>query len=383
MPTIYLDNAATTALRSEVREAMAPFQTEAWGNPSSVHRRGVAAREAVDRARSQVARATGARPEQVIFTASGTEANNTALRGLGFRRDVEPGALWIGPTEHASVRACAEALEEEGFELSRGRLDAEGSLDLEQLRESIGPKTRLVAQMLVSNEFGSLYPISEVAAAVRARAPEARLHVDAIQALGKIVLSLAELGADSLSLSAHKIGGPQGVGALVVGRDVPLRPLVFGGGQERGLRSGTENLAGIVGFGRAVELVTAELAETWSTLRNLRGRLVEGLGRIDGVRCLQLGSEDAQQPGILSVLVPGAPAEVWLHHLDARDVVVSVGSACQANKREISPVLLAAGLDVDQARRVLRLSLSGQTTAAEIDQALRVLSEVASELASL
>ena len=388
MDTIYLDNAATTPLDDEVRAAMRPFLEEAWGNPSSLHRRGITAREAIDRARAQVARAVGARPEHVLFTSGGTEANNLALLGLvqGARR--KSGSIWIGPTEHASVRASAEALSEEGpanagFELRRGRLDESGALDLEDLQRSLDQDTVLVAQILVSNEFGSIYPVARVASIVRARAPRALLHVDAIQALGKLPLSIAELGADSLSLSAHKVHGPLGVGALVLARELPLRPLLFGGGQERGQRSGTENLPGIVGFGCAAELAARRQVETLRRLRELRARLVAGLDRIEGLRCLVPGPQEQQQPGILSLLVPGAPAEVWLHHLDARGVVVSVGSACQANKREISPVLLAAGLTPEAARRVLRLSLDATNSAQEIDRTLEILGEVRRELGAL
>jgi cysteine desulfurase len=388
MGTIYLDNAATTPLDDEVREAMLPFVKAAWGNPSSLHRRGIAAREAIDRARGQVARAVGARPEHVLFTSGGTEANNLALLGLVRGGGGQGGSIFIGPTEHASIRASAEALAQDSrpagtLELRHGELDDDGALDLDQLGRSLDTGTLLVAQMLVSNEFGSIYPVSRVAATMRARAPQALLHVDAIQALGKLPLSMAELGADSLSLSAHKVHGPVGVGALVLARDLPLQPLFFGGGQEGGLRSGTENLPGIVGFGHAAEMASRRQGETLTKLRELRERLVTGLARIDGLRCLASVHQDLQQPGILSVLVSGAPAEVWLHHLDARGVVVSVGSACQANKREVSPVLLAAGLTPEDARQVLRLSPAPTNTVEEIDRVLELIEEVRGELAAL
>jgi cysteine desulfurase len=209
------------------------------------------------------------------------------------------------------------------------------------------------------------------------------LHVDAVHAIGKLAISMTEIGADSLSLSAHKIGGPQGAGALVLARDLPLRPLIFGGGQERGQRSGTENLAGIVGFGCAIELAAKEQAQTLETLQTRREQLLEGLTKIKGVSCLQFGAETSQQPSILSLMVSGAPAEVWLHHLDSRGVIVSVGSACQANKKEVSPVLFAAGLSIEESRRVLRLSLSGQTSQEEVQRSIEIMGEVASELATL
>lgn len=381
--TVYLDNAATTRLREEVREAMSPFVSESWGNPSSVHRRGVAAREAIDRARSQVARAVGARAAHVTFTGSGTEANNLALLGIARASGKRGGRVWIGPAEHASVRGAGEALEREGFDVQRGALNSAGELDLEGLAGQLNDATLVAAQMLVSNEFGTIYPVARVASALHAAAPAAWLHVDAVQALGKLPLSITELGADSLSLSAHKIHGPQGVGALITAREVTLEPLIHGGGQESGRRSGTENLAGIVGFGKAAELAAKDQAATLALLRQRRAEFLTGMQRIPGLESFQSTPDEQQQPGIQSLLVPGAPAEVWLHHLDAAGVVLSVGSACQANKREISPVLLAAGIDATQARQVLRLSFGDDTSASDIQHALQAFEDVARELARL
>ena len=383
MDPIYLDHAATTPLADEVREAMLPYLGAAWGNPSSVHRRGIAAREAVDRARAQVARAVGAEPRNVIFTSGGTEANNLALFGLMRGPRPRGGGLWVGPTEHASVRAAADALEQEGFDVERGELRPSGEVDLDALDAALTPDTRLVAQMLVSNEFGSIYPTSCIAALLKARDSGAHLHVDAIQALGKLPLSLEELGADSVALSAHKVNGPQGVGALVCARELPLHPLLHGGGQEGGRRSGTENVAGIVGFGVAAERADRAQAATLRHLGALRAQLLSGVEGLQAVDCLAPGDHEQQQPGILSLRVAGAPAEVWLHHLDASGVVCSVGSACQANKKEISPVLLAAGLSPEEARQVLRLSLGGDNTLEEIERACVALHDVSRELARL
>lgn len=386
MEAIYLDNAATTPLSPLVREAMEPWLGGEWGNPSSVHRRGVRAREAIDRARTQVARAVGASPEGVIFTSGGTEANNLALFGLLPPRRERSGGLLVGPTEHASVRAAAGALAEDGVAVTTASLGADGRLDLEELGERLEQQPVLVAQMLVSNEFGSVYPLAELSRMIRARtANRTLLHVDAVQALGKLELSMASIGADSLSLSAHKIHGPQGVGALVLSRELPpLRPLIHGGGQEEGKRSGTENVAGIVGFGCAAELADLELGATAAHLARLRARLIEGIDPLEGIRLLIPGGEAApHQPGIVSLTVPGAAAEVWLHHLDARGVAVGTGSACQARKREISPVLSAAGLSPEQARGVLRLSFSRENTLEELDRVVVLLREVHGELAEL
>ncbi|MFT5432797.1 MAG: cysteine desulfurase [Candidatus Paceibacteria bacterium] len=381
--TIYLDNAATTPLRKEVWEVMLPFMKDSWGNPSSVHRRGVAAREAIDRARAQVARALGAKPRFVTFTGGGTAANNLALLGVARSQSGQKGDVCIGPTEHASVRAAAEALSREGHALHVGALTPEGKLDLTRQEQTLSHKTCVVAQMLVSNEFGSIYPTAQVASLIRARAPGAWLHVDAVQGLGKLPLSLTELGADSLSISAHKVHGPQGVGALVRAREGELKPLVYGGGQESGLHSGTENVAGIVGFGKAVELAAREQRATLDRLWQRRAEFLDGLSSDCGIEPLMQSDDAHQQPGILSLLVPGAPAEVWLHHLDAQDVVVSVGSACQASKKEVSPVLLAAGIDARRARQVLRLSFGDQTSAQNIQDALSTFEGIARDLATL
>ncbi|MDP6410892.1 MAG: cysteine desulfurase family protein [Planctomycetota bacterium] len=381
MHSIDLDQAATTALDPQVREAMEPWLGEHFGNPSSRHRRGVAAAEAVDRARAQLAGVVGARSEDVIFTSGGTEADNLAVLGLARARSARGRKLVIGPTEHAAVRASAEALESEGFAIASARADAEGALDREHLTELLDAETVVVAQMLVSNEFGSVYPSAPLARLVRACAPNAALHVDAVQALGKLELSIGELDADSLALSAHKIHGPQGVGALVLAPGTSLRPLVFGGGQQGGRRPGTENVAGVVGFGRAAELAEQLRGRTLEHLRELRLRLATGLARIEGAHLLELGAQT--MPGICTVLFEGVPAEVRLHHLDERGVAVSVGSACQAHDSDVSPSALAVGLDADAARRMLRFSFSRHTTAEEIDAALAALEAVEGELGSL
>jgi len=383
MPDIYLDNAATTPPSASVLEAMREQLADGWGNPSSVHRRGVRAREALDRARGQVARAVGAESSQVVFTSGGTEANNLALFGVASASQEHRGHVLMGPAEHASVRAAAEALAARGFEVETGRLTSDGTLDLEDFAERLRAETSLVIQMLVSNEFGVIFPVPSLARLVRARAPRAHLHVDAVQALGKLDLCWSELGADSLSISGHKIHGPMGVGALVFAKDHAPAPLLVGGGQERGLRSGTEGVPAIVGLGVAAKEAARDQPETLQHLAELRARLHAGLADIEGIRAIEAKTPKSQQPGIYSLLVPGAPAEVWLHHLDARGVAVGTGSACQANKNEISPVLLAMGLTAREARQVLRLSMSCRTSMAEIERTLTVFQNVSAELAHL
>jgi cysteine desulfurase len=377
---VYLDHAATTPLAPEVRAAMAQILDERFGNPSSRHALGVDAARALETARQQVARLCDVRPEAVTFTSGGTEANNLAVLGLARARAKHGRHVLIGPTEHPCVRDAARALVDEGFELEVLRLDGSGGLDLEHAATRLRSDTVLVAQMLVNNEFGTLYPLARLARLVRANAPQACVHVDAVQAVGKVAVSMPELGVHSLALSAHKFHGPKGSGALVLAEGVQPRPLVFGGDQERGLRSGTENVAGIVGLGQAAELVARGLTAARARFAELRAELAAGLARLGGAELLAPGGSANVAAAIASVLLPGPPAEVWQHQLEARGVFTSVGSACQAKKGGISPALLALGLDAERAKQVLRISFARETNTDELRAALATLAAVADEL---
>ena len=387
MDFVYLDHAATTPLAPEVLDAMRPFLEPggapgAFGNPSSRHRLGVSAAEALDRARGRVARAAGVRPREVVFTSGGTEANNLAVLGLARAGRRLGRHVLLGPTEHASVREAALALAQEGFEVELARLGPDGALDLEAIERQLRADTVLVAQMLANNEFGSVYPIRELASAVRSRAPRAKLAVDAVQAFGKLDCSPRELGADAVTISAHKVHGPKGAGALLLAsEDLVLRPLVFGGGQERRLRPGTENVAALVGFAVAAELAERERERAVVSMRAVRSLLRERLARLPGARILEPGaSACAPLPSILSLYLSGVPAEVRLHHLEARGVYVSTGSACQSGKQDASPALLALGLSVQEARQVLRFSFSRDTTLDEARCAAETLEALGREL---
>jgi len=317
----------------------------------------------------------------VIFTSGGTEANNLAVLGIARAAGRLGKHILIGPTEHASVRAPALQLAEEGFELEFLRLDAEGSLDLADAERKLRPDTVLVAQMLASNELGSVYPLRELARRVRARSPNARIFADLVQAFGKLECSPPELGVDAVSLSAHKIHGPKGAGALVLSGEVPLRPLVFGGDQEGGLRSGTQNVAGAVGLGVAAELAERGREATARRLAEVARSFAEAVSEIPGARILRLGERTLSPlDSIVPVLLEGAPAEVRMHLLEQRGVLVSSASACQSKSREMSPAHRAAGLEPDQSRRVLRFSFSRYTTPAEARRAAQVLAEVSREL---
>ncbi|MEQ1892667.1 MAG: aminotransferase class V-fold PLP-dependent enzyme, partial [Planctomycetota bacterium] len=291
MEALYLDNAATTPLDPAVRAAMLPYLEGEFGNPSSRHAPGVRAARALETARAELARATGARSEHVVFTSGGTEANNLAVLGFARARAGLGQHVLVGATEHPCVREPAQVLAGEGFEVESLRLDARGTLDLEDLARRLRPDTVLVAHMLVNNEYGTVYPLARAARSVRANAPQALFHVDAVQALGKVEVSLAALGVTSLALGAHKFHGPKGVGALVFDAPVAPRPLLHGGGQERALRPGTENVAGIVGLARAAALADAALASSRAHFATLKEALLAALAPHGCARVEPGGSE--------------------------------------------------------------------------------------------
>ncbi len=387
MALLYLDNAATTPLDPRVREVMLPWLGERWGNPSSRHGFGAQAREALDAARAQLARACGARAAEVVFTSGATEANVLAVLGAARARAKHGRHVLVGAAEHASVREAARVLAREGFELELLPLGADGLVDLAAAQARLRPETVLVAQLLVHNESGAIHPVRELARLVRVRAPRAHLHVDAVQALGKLELSFVALGADSLALSAHKVHGPQGVGALLVRAGAALEPLLVGGGQEHGLRAGTENVAGCAGFGRAAELAEAERPRFAAAAERWRAAFLAGLAAQSGAGAALEGwrvlEPAARVPSIVALVARGVPAEIRLNHLEARGFVLGAGSACQATKRELSPSLAALGLGEDEIRRFLRLSLARDGVAFDPAELLAALLAVEAELEPL
>jgi cysteine desulfurase len=401
---IYLDHAATTRVSEPVAAAMLRALGELYGNPSSRHPLGSDAAASVEDARREVAKALGTRPEGVLFTSGGTEANNLAV--IGFARALrrgKPGSasghILIGPTEHPSIRASAASLVAEGFEVETMQLqagDRRGGLDIADAAARMREDTLLVAQMLVNNEYGTHYDIGRLARAMAARAPGAHLHVDAVQALGKVTVDPSALVSSeitsSFAVSAHKIHGPKGAGALVLSdacldaRRLPS-PIIHGGGQQGDVRPGTENVPGILGFGAAIADATSDLAAAKAALVEARKTFEAALAEsVPSARVLIPWSDDdsaTMAPQVLSVLVPGAPAEVWLHHLEEVGVFASAGSACQAKKQDLSPALLALGLSAQEARGVLRFSFSPSTTRAECLEAARRMTGVATALAHL
>ncbi len=363
---IYLDHNATTPVHPRVREAMRPFFEDAFGNPSSGHARGQRAREAVERARAQVAAAVGCLPTEVVFTGSGTEATNLALQGAfaaGSRRGLVTSAV-----EHpATLRTC-QALAARGAALTVVEAGADGRVALPALDRALGEGTLLVSLMHANNETGVLQPVAEAAALAHARG--ALVHVDAAQSLGKVPVDVGALGADLLTLAGHKLQAPKGVGALVVRRGVPLAPLLHGGGQEGGLRPGTENVALVVALGEACAVALEDLAEAGARLRGLRDRLEAAL--LAGVPGLQVnGHRQLRLPNTLNVCAPGAPGTEVLAR--APELEASTGSACHHGEESPSPVLLAMGVPPALALGAVRLSLGRGTTPAEVDAAAAAL----------
>jgi cysteine desulfurase len=369
--SIYLDHNATTPLDPRVLEAMRPWLLGAHGNPASVHKPGRAAHTALENARAAVAALVGAKPAEVIFTGGGTEADNLALKGVCHGKP--NGRLLIGAIEHAAIMGPADALAEMGWSVERIPVDGEGRYDLTALDRMLAKKdVKLVSAMLANNETGVLQDVTAIAA--RAHQAGALLHCDAVQAAGKLSVDFRALGADLMTLSAHKLNGPRGVGALIMDRRVDLKPLVHGGGQEQGLRGGTENLAGIVGFGKAAELAAQELKEHASHARGLRDALETEVRRLPGARIFSGNAE--RLPNTLQFGIEGLDGEWLVMELDKRGIAVSSGSACHSGKGEPSHVLLAMGLDPAIAKGALRISFGAGNSVADVTSVLKALQDI-------
>ena len=368
---INLDHAATTPVRAEVLDAMLPFFRECAGNPSGLYDAGRAARRAIDDARSAVARAVGARPQEVTFTSGGTESDNWALFGR-IRASKDKRHLVTSSIEHHAVLNACHALEMRGVEVTYLPVDAQGRVDPRDVAEAIRPDTVLVSVMLANNEVGTLQPVREICEIAHQRG--VHVHTDAVQAAGHVPVDMRALGVDLLSLSAHKFGGPKGVGALAVREGVALAPLLYGGAQERGMRPGTENTPAIVGMGRALELAVSELPETMAAVSLLRDKLLQGIQAVvPGVRVN--GSMEQRLPGNLHISIPGAQTDVLLMRLDMEGIAASAGSACAAGARERSHVLRAMGA-VQEGQADLRLTLGRENTSTDVERTVDALARI-------
>jgi cysteine desulfurase len=363
--SVYLDHAATTPLSDAARAAMDPFLADRFGNASSVHAAGREARKAVDEARERVAAAVGARPDEVVFTSGGTEADNLALKGAAWHgREQGRDGVVTTVIEHHAVLDPARWLGKQGFRVREAAVDASGVLRLEALEAAVDDKTAIVSVMWANNEVGSVQPVAR--AAEIARAAGAVFHSDAVQAVPWLDVD-AEM-AGLLSLSAHKLGGPKGVGALIVRRGVKIQPLFHGGGQEREVRSGTYNVAGIAGFGAAVDDWVGGRVEAAARVGALRDRLQEKItGSVTDARVDSDGGE--RLPNNLHLVIAGIDGESLILLLDAAGIAASQGSACSSGAAEPSHVLAAMGVSRELARGALRLTLGPSTTEAEVDRA--------------
>jgi cysteine desulfurase len=380
--SVYLDHAATTPLDRGVLEAMLPLLhgVPAFGNPSSLHAPGAAAREAVEAARASVANLVRGQPQEIVFTSGGTEADNLAVLGLA-AANPEKRHFVVSTVEHAAVRGAADHLESRGYEVTRLSVDRDGRVSPEHLTEALRRDTALVAIMWANNEVGTVQPVEELAGVCFERGVP--LHVDAVQAAGRLPIDLSCVPISTLALSSHKLYGPQGVGALYVRDGVECVPISFGGGQEGGLRSGTENVAGIVGFGAAARLASEEIEERAGREEGLRELLISGALALPGVR---LNGHRAQRlPNNVHLSVDGVEAESLVLFLDALGYAVGSGSACASSTagHKASPVLLAMGRGEDEAFSAVRISVGKDSSREEVEGFLAALSTAVSRLREL
>jgi cysteine desulfurase len=378
---IYLDHNATTPLHPQVLEAMVPYLRENYGNASSIHAEGRAARTAIDRARTQVAKLLGANDNEIYFTSGGTESNNLAIRGVVELADREKGRLVTSSVEHHAVLRPMQRLSEQGFELSILPVDKYGSVNPEDLQGNLAAgNTLLVSVIAANNEVGTLQPVEKLGNICRQAG--VIFHVDAVQAAGKIKIDLRCLPVELLSISGHKIYGPKGIGALYVRRGVKLQPQLFGGSHERSFRAGTENVAGIVGLGEACELAGAESVQHNRQIRLLRDSLWKGLQKkLDGVHLN--GHPENRLVNTLNVSFEGVEGEALLLNLDLKGIACSSGSACASGSLEPSHVLTAMGVPPELAQAAVRFSLGRDNTAEQIEQAVEVVARVVSHLRSM
>jgi len=381
---IYLDNAATTAMDQRVMESILPFLTSGFGNASSLHTDGVRARNAVEAARQQIAATINAAPEELYFTSGGTESNNWALKGIAFANREKGNHIIVSSIEHDCVLNTCRWLKQNGFRITYLPVGCEGIVDPQKLKKWITPETILISVMHANNELGTIQPIGEIGMIARER--NILFHTDACQSFGKIPLDVRLQNIDLMTINAHKIYGPKGVGALYVKRNVPIEPLLHGGGQEHGMRSTTENVAGIVGFAKAVELCMNEMSREAERLSSLVKRLACCLEEsIEGVYFN--GSRDHRLPGYLNFGISGMEGDSirLLLLLDDQGVSVSTGSACSSNAANgvSSHVLQAIGRNPLEARGAIRITLGRFNTGEEIDSFCRILINIHKELNSI
>ncbi len=371
----YLDNSATTVVVAPVKDIMIKTMCEDFGNPSSLHLKGVDAEKYVKKAREIIAKSLKVDEKEIIFTSGGTESNNLALIGTALANQRAGKHIITTCFEHASVLSTMDFLKDMGFEITYLAVDSDGKIDLNQLKESLREDTILVSVMFVNNEIGAVEPVSEISKIIKAYNPDIVFHVDAIQAYGKYIINPKKLGIDLLSVSGHKIHGPKGSGFLYASGKVKLKPIIYGGGQQKGMRSGTENVPAIAGLGEAVKYSYDNFNEKIEKLYSLKDYFIDEVSKIDNVKInSKKGKESA--PHIVSVSFIGVRSEVMLHTLEDRDIFVSAGSACSSNKQKnVSATLKGIGLKPEEIDSTIRFSFCYETTKEEIDYAVDVIKE--------
>ncbi|MGN1315267.1 MAG: cysteine desulfurase family protein [Lachnospiraceae bacterium] len=372
---VYLDNSATTRCFDSVTELMIKIMREDYGNPSSMHRKGMEAEQYLKNARSVISRNLKVNEKEIYFTSGGTESDNLALIGAAMANRRAGRHLITTCIEHPAVKQPMKFLESQGFEVTYLPVDKEGRVLLRELEAALRPDTILVSIMHTNNEMGAVQPVEEAASIIKAHNPAVIFHVDGVQGYGKYRIFPKKMGIDMLSVSGHKIHGPKGVGFLYIREKVKILPVIFGGGQQKGLRSGTENVPAIAGLGKACEEIYANLDADVERMRNLKSLFLQGLMNIPNIRLNGSTGLDSA-PHIISISVTGVRSEVLLHALEDKGIYVSAGSACSSNKPAYSATLKAMGLERGLLDSTLRFSLSVFTTKEEIDYTLQVLYDI-------
>ena len=375
MMEVYLDNSATTRCLPEVASLMTHIMCEDYGNPSSMHRKGVESEKYVRYAKEVIARCMKVQEKEILFTSGGTESDNIALIGGAYANCRAGRHIITTRIEHPAVLQTCAALEEQGFVVTYLPVDANGVIRLADLEKAMTKNTILVSIMHTNNEVGAVQPIEQAGELIKHMNPNTLFHVDAVQGFGKFRIYPKRMHIDLLSVSAHKIHGPKGVGFLYINEKAKVRPIIFGGGQQRGMRSGTENVPGIAGMAKAVEEIFADYESKIDYLYSIKERFVKGVGAIEGIRLNgPVGREGA--PHVVSVSIQGIRSEVMLHALEDKGIYVSAGSACSSNKPSVSATLKAIGVEKQYLDSTLRFSFSLYTTEAEIDYTIKCISEL-------
>jgi cysteine desulfurase len=374
---IYMDHAATTYTKPEVLEEMLPYFTQYFGNPSSIYTFARKSKSAIEKAREQVAKAIGAGADEVYFTAGGSEADNWALKGVATANKSKGNHIIISRIEHHAMLHASEYLQKNGFEVTYLDVDEYGLINLEELKKAITDKTILISIMFANNEIGSIQPIAEIGKLAHEKGIV--FHTDAVQAVGNVEINVKEMNIDLLSLAGHKFYGPKGIGALYIRKGIKIHNLIHGGAQERARRAGTENVAGIAGMGKAIEISVQNMEKEAKRLNSLRDKLVETLLKIPGAK-LNGATGDKRLPGNVNMSFESVDGETLLMKLDSMGICASSGSACSAGALEPSHVLLALGMSPELAKSSLRLTMGSGTTEEEVDYLIKVIPEIIEKL---